>query len=189
MEEGAYRIGNALMHINAKKGLDIPIAGRPGTEIKDGRLVRSIEVLGRDYIELKPRMQVQQGDRVTLGQSLFVDKRDPSVKFTAPGSGTVSAVHRGERRALLSIVIDLDVDEKDNGGFAKLADADVTTLPLQEIKQALLDSGFWTAFRTRPYSKVPPSDSTPLDDAVSPKSLLLAALIPTIILWLCFAVL
>jgi len=149
------------MQISAKKGLDIPIAGTPGTEIKDGRLVRSIAVLGRDYIGLKPRMQVQQGDRVTLGQSLFVDKRDSNVKFTAPGSGTVSAVHRGGRRVLLSVVIDLDSDEKDDGGFEKLANADVAVLPLQEIKQALFDSGFWTAFRTRPYSKIPQSDSSP----------------------------
>ncbi len=149
------------MQISAKKGLDIPIAGTPGTEIKDGRLVRSIAVLGRDYIGLKPRMQVQQGDRVTLGQPLFVDKRDPNVKFTAPGSGTVSAVHRGQRRVLLSVVIALDSDEKDDGGFAKLANADATALPLQEIKQALFDSGFWTAFRTRPYSKIPQSDGTP----------------------------
>ncbi len=149
------------MQISAKKGLDSPIAGTPGTEIKDGRLVRSIAVLGRDYIGLKPRMQVQQGDRVTLGQPLFVDKRDPNVKFTAPGSGTVSAVHRGERRMLLSVVIDLDSDEKDDGSFTKLANADVTVLPLQEIKQALFDSGFWTAFRTRPYSKIPQSDTAP----------------------------
>ena len=53
-------------------------------------------------------MNVQVGDRVKLGDTLFVDKKTPGVKFTSPASGVVSAVNRGHRRALMSVVIDVD---------------------------------------------------------------------------------
>ncbi|MBK4330091.1 NADH:ubiquinone reductase (Na(+)-transporting) subunit A, partial [Enterobacter hormaechei] len=48
------------------------------------------------------------GDRVKKGQILFEDKKIPGVCFTAPASGIVSAIHRGERRVLQSVVIDIE---------------------------------------------------------------------------------
>lgn len=70
---------------------------------------------------MKPTMAVQVGDRVKLGQVLFSDKKTPGVVFTAPGAGTVSAIHRGEQRVLQSVVIDLDGD--DAVEFASYGDA------------------------------------------------------------------
>ena len=75
------------MRIKILKGLDIPIAGVPEPILEAGNTVHSVAVLGRDYAGLKPRMLVQVGDQVRLGQSLFTDKRDPEVMFTAPGGG------------------------------------------------------------------------------------------------------
>ena len=77
-----------LLHIvDARKGLDIPIAGVPDPQNVSGKLVRTVAVLGRDYIGLKPRIAVQPGDTVNIGDTLFVDKRDPDVPYTSPGSG------------------------------------------------------------------------------------------------------
>ena len=144
-----------------KKGLDIPISGVPDSEIDYGKSIRTVAVLGDDFLGLKPRMAVQPGDKVRLGDPLFVDKRDPDVPYTAPGSGTVSAVNRGARRALLSVVIDLDEAEDNNPAFPELANADIEALDSDKIRTALIKSGLWTAFRTRPYSKVPQSNSSP----------------------------
>jgi Na+-transporting NADH:ubiquinone oxidoreductase subunit A len=154
------------MRIRIKKGLDISISGAPEPTVVAGGPVQSVAVLGADYIGLKPRMLVQVGDRISLGQPLFTDKRDPEVLFTAPGSGTVAAINRGARRILQSVVIELDVPGADTSGgemsrFAGLPDAAPSTMASDEIRAALFASGLWTAFRTRPYNKVPQSDSSP----------------------------
>ncbi len=150
-----------FVQVRIKKGLDIPLAGVPDSTIDSGRTVRSVAILGRDYPGLKPRMMVSQGDRVTLGDPLFVDKRDPGVAYTAPGTGTVAAINRGERRALLSVVIDLDPSAETPTPYPDLAEGNLEALSDERIREVLHSSGLWTAFRTRPYSRVPLADSTP----------------------------
>lgn len=145
--------------IRIKRGLDLPITGAPEQRIQAGRPARSVAVIGLDYHGMKPTMAVQVGDRVKLGQVLFSDKKTPGVVYTAPGAGTVSAIHRGEQRVLQSVVIDLDGD--DAVEFARYADAEIDRLDEQLVRQNLIDSGLWTALRTRPFSKVPAIDARP----------------------------
>ena len=90
----------------------MPIVGAPTQRIEAGRPVRSVAVIGFDYPTMKPTMAVQVGDRVKLGQILFSDKKSEGVHYTAPGAGVVSAVHRGEKRVLQSVVIDLEGDDE-----------------------------------------------------------------------------
>ena len=145
--------------INIKRGLDLPIAGAPAQRIEAGRPVRSVAVVGFDYPTMKPTMAVQVGDRVKLGQILFSDKKSPGVHYTAPGAGVVSAVHRGEKRVLQSVVIDLDGDEEIT--FATYSPAQLDGLSNEQVRENLQQSGLWTAFRTRPFSKVPAVDAVP----------------------------
>ena len=147
--------------IRISKGLDIPIGGAPEPIVEPGHPVRSVALLGGDYLGLKPKMLVQEGDQVSLGQALFIDKRDPEVMFTAPGSGRVVAINRGARRVLQSVVIELGESETDTSEYIHLAGSDPETIDQGAIRSALLTSGLWTAFRTRPYSKLPQSDSSP----------------------------
>ncbi|MGI9232452.1 MAG: NADH:ubiquinone reductase (Na(+)-transporting) subunit A, partial [Woeseiaceae bacterium] len=67
------------MRIKTKKGLNVPVSGVPEPVVDDSRSVRTVALLGRDYVGLKPRMMVKEGDSVSLGDALFVDKRDPVV--------------------------------------------------------------------------------------------------------------
>ena len=76
--------------IKIKRGLDLPMTGTPAQRIEAAQPVRSVAVIGFDYNGMKPTMQVQEGDRVKLGQVLFSDKKTPGVLFTAPGAGVVS---------------------------------------------------------------------------------------------------
>jgi len=144
------------MHIKIKKGLNIPLPGAPEQSISTGPDVKSVAVFGPDTNDLKPQMLVAEGDRVKLGQTLFTDKANPGVNFTAPGSGIVSAVNRGERRILQSVVIKLDGD--DEVEFAKYPASALADLDSDAIRKNLLDSGLWTALRTRPFSKIPAPD-------------------------------
>jgi len=145
--------------IKTKKGLDLPVAGRPEPVIEAGATVRSVAVLGEDYPGMKPTMHVQEGDRVKLGQVLFTDKKNAGVKYTAPGAGVVQGIHRGAKRALLSVVIELDGDDAET--FGRYDAADLGGLDRSEVVDNLVACGLWTALRTRPYSKVPPLEGEP----------------------------
>jgi len=152
------------MHIEISKGLDIPIAGAPEASISSASTVESVALLGADYAGLKPRMLVEAGQHVQLGDPLFIDKRDPAVQFTAPGRGTISAINRGARRALQSVVIELDEAEESPATlptYPGLANTDPDSVSAEDVRLTLFTSGLWTAFRTRPFNKIPQSDSSP----------------------------
>ena len=151
-----------------KKGLDLPIAGEPMQEIEPGPPVTRIALLAGDYHGMKPTMFVRPGDRVKRGQPLFEDKKTPGVLYTAPGAGEIAAVNRGGKRALQSVVIDLNDAERSNAAgqedetaFQSFTGNDVSGLSRDQIRDLLVESGMWTAFRTRPFSKVPPPGSEP----------------------------
>ena len=145
--------------IKITKGLDLPIAGMPSQQISSKTAVKRVALLGEEYIGMRPSMAVREGDRVQKGQLLFEDKKNPGVRFTAPASGTVSAIHRGERRVLQSVVIDVDGEESVH--FPRYELAELAGLTRESVQQQLLESGLWTAFRTRPFSKIPAPGSVP----------------------------
>lgn len=147
------------MFFRIKKGLDIPISGSPQQEISAGATVTSVALIGPDTIDLKPRMLVETGDTVKLGQPLFTDKDNPGVQFTSPGSGTITAINRGERRVLQSVVVALQGDDEER--FTSYTSKDWSRISREDACQNLLASGLWTAFRTRPYNKIPKPDSVP----------------------------
>lgn len=144
--------------IKIHQGLDLPLAGAPDPVIDHARPVHSVALLGMDYPGLRPRMLVEQGQHVAAGDPLFFDKRDPDVMFTASAAGTISRINRGARRALLSVVIDIDPEQPEYLDHQFSAGTDPGA---DDIRAALYASGLWTAFRTRPYSKVPQSGTCP----------------------------
>ncbi len=95
-----------------KKGLDLPISGNPLPEIEESSKISSAAILGPDYIGLKPTMMVKVNDFVEIGQKILEDKKNPGVFITAPASGVVSAINRGDKRRFLSLEIDISNDEK-----------------------------------------------------------------------------
>jgi Na+-transporting NADH:ubiquinone oxidoreductase subunit A len=143
--------------------LDIPIAGGPEQRIDDANSVGWVALVAKDYRGVQPQLRVEVGDRVRLGQPLFTDKSNPDVLFTSPGCGEVVTIHRGERRSLQSVVVRLEGDEEET--FASHDRAALTKLDRQEVKEALLASGLWTSFRTRPLPI--PSPGTHASSSVS----------------------
>lgn len=145
--------------IKIKKGLDLPIQGAPKQEIQDGPAISRVAVLGEEYIGMRPTMFVQVDDTVKKGQVLFEDKKNPGVKFTAPASGKVVEINRGAKRVLQSVVIQIEGDEQIT--FDKFEAGQLAAIEREKVEQILVDSGLWTALRTRPYSKIPALGSTP----------------------------
>jgi Na+-transporting NADH:ubiquinone oxidoreductase subunit A len=147
------------MQITIRKGLDIPLSGKPRLEIETAREVSSVASLGLDTPGLKPKMAVQQGDRVKLGQVLFIDKRNPDIPFTAPGCGTISVINRGERRILHSVVIELDGSKEQ--AFPVFEPTKIESIDAEKVRSILIESGQWTYLRTRPYSSIPAPGDKP----------------------------
>ena len=73
------------------------------------------------------------------------------------------AVHRGERRAFQSLVIRVEGDEDPAAQqvFASYRGGAPESLSDGDVRALLLESGLWTALRTRPFSRVPAADASP----------------------------
>ncbi len=155
-----------------KKGLNLPIAGEPEQRIEQASQPRRVALMADDYVGLKPTMHISVGDDVQRGQLLFEDKKTPGVRHASPASGTVVAVNRGERRALQSVVIQLDAAELagrgDTVSFRSYSGKHPGGLSRQEVKDLLLESGLWTSLRGRPFGRA-------ADPAAAPHSLFVTA--------------
>lgn len=143
--------------INIKKGLDLPIAGQPEQTITKGNDVSRVALVGFDYVGMKPTMLVQVGDKVKKGQLLFTDKKNEGVQYTAPASGTVVEINRGKRRVFESLVIEVEGNEEVT--YSHFSASELSSLTRQQVESQLIESGLWTAIRTRPFSKAPAPES------------------------------
>lgn len=141
------------------KGLDLPISGAPNQVIENAAAASSVAVIGPDFHGMKPTMAVAVGDKVKKGQLLFTDKKTEGVKYTSPAAGTVAAINRGDKRVLQSVVINVEGDEKEE--FSSFSGSELKSLDRQVVVDNLINSGLWTAFRTRPFSKVPEVNANP----------------------------
>ncbi len=141
-----------------RRGLDIPISGAPAIAPPEPASGTPAAVLGLDYHELRPRLAVRVGQPVRKGEVLVTDARHDGIRLVAPVAGKVTAVHRGERRRLLSVVVEPgeapDRSVSLPGGHPdRMSDG--------EIRSLLVQSGMWSALRTRPFSRVPRTDAVP----------------------------
>lgn len=149
-----------MQEFRLRKGLDLPIAGAPEQTITDGPALTMVGLIGEDYIGLKPRVAVEEGEEVKRGQTILFHKDIPDAKIVSPVTGQVKAIHRGARRVLESVVIQA-TDADDKGiDFSSVGSADTS----EGVAEKLCAAGLWTAFRTRPYSKMP--DPTTRPDAI-----------------------
>ena len=140
------------------RGLNVPISGRPVQQILTGPTIQQVGLIGDDYYGMRPTMLVQPGDSVKLGQPLFTDKKTEGIIYTSPGAGTVVDVVRGKKRKFESIIIELSGDDESN---QVIFDVDSSEISREIIRDKLVESGLWTSFRTRPFSRIPAPDSIP----------------------------
>lgn len=146
--------------IKIKRGLDLPLAGAPRQEVTSGSPVSTVAILGPDYVGMKPTMAVSEGERVRKGQLLFTDKKTEGVRYTAPAAGVVKAINRGHKRVLLSVEIEV-AEHEDDVVFSQYDSGELSSLSREAVREQLVESGEWTALRTRPFGRVPALDSEP----------------------------
>ena len=136
--------------IKLRKGLDVKLKGIASLETATVSCPGEYALVPDDFVGVKPKVVVKEGDSVKAGDALFVDKLHPEVKFVSPVSGTVSLVERGDRRKLLSIRVKADKEQV-------AREFDVKS----DVKALLMESGLFAFFRSRPYDVVANPDDKP----------------------------
>ena len=142
--------------IRIRRGLDIKLQGKAEKIYLKTERSLLYAIKPTDFTGITPRLAVKPGDLVKTGSLLFCDKNHPEIKFTAPVSGKVSDIIRGERRIILAVVIESDGKDE----FIQFIKAEPSQLTKEKIIENLLESGMWPVIRQRPYSVIAnPSDS------------------------------
>ncbi len=138
--------------ITIRKGLDLPIDGAAEKLLTDARSITTYAVKPTDFVGLTPRLLVEEGDDVAVGDALFCDKNNERIRFTSPVSGQVKTIVRGEKRRLLEVVVETNFKSASAQDLPKTA---------EEIKAAMLQCGLWTSLRQRPFGTVANPDDKP----------------------------
>lgn len=149
--------------INLKRGLNIRLKGDAEKVLGASIEADKVALKPTDFPGLAPKILVKTGQEVKAGVPVFFDKNNPEISFTAPTSGEVLAINRGERRKVLEIVIKAD-GKNDSVEFTK---ADPQKLSRDEIKEQLIKSGLWPFLKQRPYGTVAKPQSSPLHIFIS----------------------
>ena len=147
--------------ITIRKGLDIPMDGAAELRLTDARSITTYAVKPADFVGLTPRLTVEEGDAVYLGDALFVDKRDERIRFISPVNGCVKAIVRGEKRKLLEVVVEVDCKSASLRGSDCKSSPTSTMQTSEQIKEAMLRCGLWTMLRQRPFGIVANPDDKP----------------------------
>lgn len=146
-----------MVHIKIKKGLDIPIAGKPSGSVKplnSGGEASSLthpHHIGLDltpFEDLKFKVLVQLEEKVKLGQPLAEDKDCPGRFFVSPAGGTIREIRRGLKRRLLDIIIDVSHEEE----VEKHPIINPKQISRQELIERLKLGGLFTHIRQRPFN-------------------------------------
>ena len=142
--------------VKISKGLNINLKGAPVAEFTAVAPAKHYALMPADFTRVTPKVVVKPEDVVKAGDPLFFDKENPELQFVSPVSGKVVAVNRGERRRVLSVVVESDGKFESVEYKAK----DVLSLSADEVKADLLKAGLFAFIRQRPYDVIAlPSDA------------------------------
>ena len=145
------------MHIKIKKGLDIPISGKPEGEIQT---LQPSKLVGLDFSSfpyLQTRLLAKVEGQIAIGQPIVSDKAVEGRLFVSPVSGVVREVRRGARRSIRTIVIELD--GKDNRFDIESISLD--SLSKEEIAKKISEAGLFIHIRERPFDLLARADRLP----------------------------
>lgn len=129
------------------KGLTIPLQGEAERIVHQMPLPKTVAIKPTDFVGLVPKVIVKEGDAVSAGDVLFVDKNNQSIQFTSPVSGVVQTILRGERRKLLEVVVAADAEIS-----YKKFEIPADTSKREAIIDVMLQSGVWPFIKQRPFN-------------------------------------
>ncbi len=147
--------------VKLKKGFNIKLVGAAKKEIVDSVHPETFALKPSDFLGLeRPKLLVSEGDNVKAGSPLLFDKTKPDVLYTAPVSGEVVEIRRGEKRRLLEIRILAD-KQIQYQAFDKYTISEINNISKDQILKQLVTCGIWPKFIQRPYGIIADPQDTP----------------------------
>lgn len=147
--------------IRLKKGFTINLAGKATAKIVDIEPADTFVIKPTDFFgTYMPKPMVKEGDVVKAGAPLFHDKKHESILFTAPVSGEIVEIKRGEKRKLLEIKILAD-RKMEYESFKKHSVSEIANLSAGDVKDQMLKAGVWPNLVQRPFGIVADPTATP----------------------------
>lgn len=133
--------------IKLRKGLTIRLKGEADKVIALNFSSKCYAVKPPDFIGITPKLLIKEGDLVNAGTPLFHAKHNEKILFTAPVSGKIAMIERGEKRIIQQIIIEADA-ETNYLDFPKYKPEELTR---EQIIDLLCKSGTFPYIRQRPY--------------------------------------
>jgi len=135
------------LNISLKRGLKLNLKGSPDKVYAPLQVSDEYVVKPTDFHLLTPKLVVKENDKVKAGDTLFYDKYNDKIKFSAPVSGSVKEIVRGQKRRILKVVIKADIDIK----YKSFEVGNSDQLSRDQIIETMLEAGVWPFVRQRPY--------------------------------------
>ncbi len=110
---------------------------------------RTIAVSAMDIPYIRPKLLVKENDLVKTGTPLFCDKRNKSIHYVSPGTGTVQQIVFGERRRLKEVIIRLQTPDEFIQ-FEAIPRNALESTPKSTLIKLLQEGGLWQCFRQFP---------------------------------------
>ena len=148
------------MHIKIKKGLDIPIKGKPEGKIQTltpQKKPKQIALNLDPFEEIRFKLFARRGDSIKIGQPLVEDKLTEGRVFASPAAGVITDIRRGLKRRIINIVIDVDKDE----AYHEIGPLDAENGSATEIIDKLKAGGIFAHIRCRPFNMLARPDKPP----------------------------
>jgi len=143
-----------------KNGLDINYPFKPERKLIPLPVPETIGIHISDFRGIRPKLLVEEGTSIKGGTPLFNDIKDKELAFISPLPGKIKRIKRDSHYKLKLIEIDINVDL----GFLehqKLSLQDIMTLSKETALKTAKNRGFFSFFKTRPFNKVPDTNSLP----------------------------
>jgi Na+-transporting NADH:ubiquinone oxidoreductase subunit A len=152
-----------MAEIKTKKGLDIPIEGKPQGPVSrleaNGRTVKPqlISLNFDPFHECKPRLLKKAGEVVKIGEPVVEDKGCEGRLFVSPAAGAIKEVRRGLKRRLIDIVIEVSENEE----IHEFTSMDVSASNRDQLISRLKEGGLFPHIRQRPFDLLADPEKTP----------------------------
>ena len=136
--------------IRLKKGLNINLLGEADKVYASVKPTERYVVKPTDFHGLTPKLAVKVGDKVKAGTTLFFDKYNDKVNFSAPVSGEVIDIVRGAKRKILEVVLKADAVIE----YEHFISDTAKSISREQIIDTMLKAGIWPSVRQKPYDIV-----------------------------------
>jgi len=148
--------------ISIKDGANLNLKGLASMELEVANMSLNYALNPDDFFGLIPRMLVKEGDKVSLGQPIFHDKKNESIKIVSPVSGKIQEIVRGAKRKILNVII-----KKEGESAVNFKIPSLSSISNKKILELLIESGSLAFIRQRPYNIIARPDRPPKSIFVS----------------------